>query len=86
MDDYSGDNHKLGVLNKLIGEGYHSKLRVMGGYDSTRYVKGAILPTVDGAETWITHKTGTVREFMQILRRVHCNLYVFKPKHVKEPQ
>ena len=55
----------------------------MGDHYTTRYVKGVIIPTVDSVETWITHKTGTLREFIQILRRTHCTLYIFKPRHVQ---
>lgn len=57
----------------------------MGDHYTTRYVKGVIIPTVDSVETWITHKTGTLREFIQILRRTHCTLYIFKPRHVQHP-
>lgn len=57
----------------------------MGDYQSTRYLKGVIIPTTDSVETWITHKTGTLRKFIQILRRTNCTLYIFKPKHVKHP-
>lgn len=85
LDDYSGENHKLGVLNKLMSGSKKSKIRVMGGYQTTRYVKGTIAPTVDSIETWITRKTGTVRQFIQLLRRHHCTLYIFKRKHVKHP-
>lgn len=58
LDDYSGDNHKLGVLNKLTSKSKVSKIRVMGDHETTRYVKGVIIPTVDSLETWITNKTG----------------------------
>lgn len=85
LDDYSGENHKLGVLNKLTSDSQVSSIRVMGDYQTTRYVKGVILPTTDSIETWITHKTGTIRKFVQILRRTNCSLYIFKAKHVKHP-
>lgn len=85
FDDYSGDNHKIGVLNKLISDSSVSKIRVMGDYQTTRYIKGVIVPTVDAVETWITNKTGTIRKFEQIYRRADCNLYIFKKKHVKSP-
>lgn len=82
LDDYSGENHKLGVLNKLTGKDKKSKIRVMGNYEATQYIKGVIIPTVDSIETWITKKTGTLRKFIQILRRTNCTLYIFEPKHV----
>lgn len=85
LDDYSGENHKLGVLNKLTSDSQVSSIRVMGDYQTTRYVKGVIVPTTDSIETWITHKTGTIRKFVQILRRTNCSLYLFKSKHVKHP-
>lgn len=40
LDDYSGENHKLGVLNKLTSVGNLSKIRVMGDHQTTRYIKG----------------------------------------------
>jgi len=85
LDDYSGENHKLGVLNKLTSDSHVSNIRVMGDYQSTRYLKGVIIPTTDSVETWITHKTGTLRKLIQILRRTNSTLYIFKPKHVKHP-
>jgi len=45
LDDYSGENHKLGVLNKLTSDSNVSKIRVMGNHQSTRYIKGVIIPT-----------------------------------------
>lgn len=69
LDDYSGENHKLGILNKLTSSIRYSKIRVMGDHFTTRYIKGVIIPTVDSVETWITHKTGTLRKFIQITRR-----------------
>lgn len=51
LDDYSGENHKLGVLNKLTSDSNVSNIRVMGNYQSTRYVKGVIIPTTDSIET-----------------------------------
>lgn len=62
LDDYSGENHKLGVFNKLTSDSNVSNIRVMGDYQSTRYVKGVIIPTVDAVETWITSKTSTMRK------------------------
>ena len=50
LDDYSGENHKLGVLNKLTSEGNQSSIRVMGNYESTRFVKGVLIPTTDSIE------------------------------------
>lgn len=66
---YSGENHKLGVFNKLTSDSMNSKIRVMGDYQTTDYIKGVIVPTTDSTETWITKKTGTLRKFEQILRR-----------------
>lgn len=85
LDDYDGDNHKLGVYDALTGED-ETRLRVMGDYETTRYIKGTIIPTVDALENWITSKTGTLREFKQLCRRSDCNLYIFAPKHVKNPE
>jgi len=84
LDDYDGDNHKFGAYDALTCED-PSQLRVMGGHETTRYIKGVIIPTVDALETWVTGKTGTLRKFKQIIRRSDCNLYIFKPKHVKNP-
>jgi hypothetical protein len=49
LDDYDGDNHKLGVYDALTGED-ETRLRVMGDYETTRYIKGTIIPTVDALE------------------------------------
>ena len=40
LDDYDGENHKLGVLNKQTSDSKESSIRVMGDYETTRYVKG----------------------------------------------
>ena len=50
LDDYEGENHRFGVFDALTGE-QTSNIRIMGNYESTRYVKGAIIPTVDMVET-----------------------------------
>lgn len=85
LDDYSGENHKLGVLNKLTSDSNVSKIRVMGDHQTTRYIKGVIIPTVDSVETWINNKTGTIRKFIQLLRRTNATFYVFGYKHTKKP-
>ena len=51
LDDYSGENHKLGVFNKLTSDSNKSSIRVMGDYQTTRYIKAVIVPTVDSIET-----------------------------------
>ena len=66
LDDYSGENHKLGVFNKLTSDSNVSKMRVMGDYETTRFVKGVIIPKTDALETWITNKTATIRKFKQL--------------------
>lgn len=70
LDNYSGENHKLGTLKKLISSSKVSSIRVIGGHQSTRYVKGVIIPTVDSTETWITNKTAfcsCLDEIVQLL-------------------
>jgi hypothetical protein len=84
LDDYDGENHRFGVFDALTGE-QTSNIRIMGNYESTRYVKGAIIPTVDMVETWVTAKTGSLIKFQQIYFRAECNLYIFERKDTKNP-
>jgi hypothetical protein len=54
LEDYDGDNHKFGVFETLTCPEDDGGLRVMGDYQSARYIKGVIVPTVDAIETWVT--------------------------------